>query len=153
MSIANSKGNRRLYIPSYQIHNVLKVYSRQVSQSRIIERQKELSTKTSADQIDISAEGKRKMIVDKVAADIVDRITQFGPRDPIEQDIVNQLQNELGKPVESDEENEQDQDFVFNVIDDENKKTTNSLSLEGTHFITKRLEQLAKEEVDRNMEK
>jgi len=142
-----------LYIPSYQIHNVLKVYSRQVSQSRIIERQKELSSKTSADQIDISAEGKRRMIVDKVAADIVDRITQFGPRDPIEQDIVNQLENEFGKPVGSDEENEHDQDFVFNVIDDENKKTTNSLSLEGTHFITKRLEQLAKEEVDRNMEK
>ncbi len=142
-----------MYIPSYQIHNVLKVYSRQVSQSRIIERQKELSSKTSADQIDISAEGKRRMIVDKVAADIVDRITQFGPRDPIEQDIVNQLENEFGKPVGSDEENEHDQDFVFNVIDDENKKTTNSLSLEGTHFITKRLEQLAKEEVDRNMEK
>ncbi|HIJ57642.1 MAG TPA: hypothetical protein HPQ03_16170 [Deltaproteobacteria bacterium] len=142
-----------MYIPSYQIHNVLKVYSRQVSQSRIIERQKELSAKTSADKIDISAEGKRKMIVDKVAADIVDRITQFGPRDPIEQDIVNQLQNELGKPVDSDEENEQDQNFVFNIIDDENKKTTNSMSMEGTHFITKRLEQLAKEEIDRNMEK
>jgi len=153
MPIAISKGNRRLYIPSYQIHNVLKVYSRQVSQSRIIERQKELSAKTSADKIDISAEGKRKMIVDKVAADIVDRITQFGPRDPIEQDIVNQLQNELGKPVDSDEENEQDQNFVFNIIDDENKKTTNSMSMEGTHFITKRLEQLAKEEIDRNMEK
>ncbi len=142
-----------MYIPSYQIHNVLKVYGQQVSQSRIIERQKELSTKTSVDKIDISAEGKRKTIVDKVAADIVDRITLFGPKDPIEQDIVNQLQNELGTPVESDEEEEPDQDFVFNVIDDDNKKTTNSLSLEGTHFITKRLEQLAQEEVDRNMER
>ena len=142
-----------MYIPNYQIHNVLKVYSRQVSQSRIIERQKDLATKTSADKIDISAEGKRKMIIDKVAADIVDRITQFGPKDPIEQDIVNQLRNEIGNPVESNKENEQDQDFVYNVIDDENNKTTNSLSMEGTHFITKRLEQLAKEEVDRNMEK
>ena len=119
MPISNNKGNRRLYIPSYQIHNVLKVYSRQVSQSRIIERQKELSKNTSDDKINISAEGKRKMIVDKVAADIVDRITQFGPKDPIEQDIVDQLQDELGKPVESDEEDGKDQDFVFNVIDDE----------------------------------
>ena len=141
-----------MYIPSYQIHNVLKVYSRQVSQSRIIERQKDLNTKTSADKIDISTEGKRKMIVDKVAADIVDRITRFGPQDPVEIGIVNQLQNELRTPVSSEEEKELDQEFVFNVIDDENKKTTNSLSLEGTHFITKRLEQLAKEEVDRNME-
>ena len=145
MPIENCKGNRRLYIPSYQIQNVLKVYSRQVSQSRIAERQKELGTKTSVDKIDISAEGKRKTIVDKVAADIVDRITQFGPRDPIEQDIVDQLQNELGKPVESDEENEQDQDFIFNVIDDENKKTTNIMSWEGRHFIPKRLKKLAKE--------
>ena len=153
MPISNSKGTGRLYIPSYQIHNVLKVYSRQVSQSRIIERQKDLSTKTSDDKIDISAECKRKMIVDKVAADIVDRITQFGPKDPIEQDIVDQLQNELGKPAESDKEDGKNQDFIFNVIDDENNKTTNSLSLESTHFITKKLEQLAKEEVDRNMEK
>ena len=153
MPISNNKGNRRLYIPSYQIHNVLKVYSRQVSQSRIIERQKDLGSKTSDDKINISAEGKRKMIVDKVAADIVDRITHFGPKDPIEQGIVDQLENGLGKPVESDEAGGKDQNFVFNVIDDENNKTKNSLSLEGTHFITKKLEQLAKEEVDRNMEK
>ena len=153
MAIVNSKGNSRLYIPRYQILNVLSVYIRQVSQSRIIEHQKKLGTKTSADKIDISAEGKRKMIVDKVAADIVDRITQFGPRDPIEQGIVNQIEIELEKPIESDEENEQDQNFVFNVIDDENKKTKNCLSLEGTHFITKRLKQLVIEEVDRIIEK
>ena len=153
MPIVNNKGNSRLYIPRYQIHNVLRVYIRHVSQNSIIERQKELGTKTSADKIDISAEGKRKMIVDKVTADIVDRITQFDPRDPIENDSVNQIEIELGKPVESDEETEQDQNFVFNVIDDENKKTKNCLSLEGTHFITKRLEQLVIEEVDRIMGK
>ena len=143
-----------MYIPNYQIHNVLKVYSKQVSQSRIIERQKELRAKTSVDKIDISAEGKRKMIVDKVAAGIVERITRFGPdpKDPAEISIVNQLQNELHTPVSSDETEASEQDFVFNVIDNDNKKTTNSLSLESAHFITQRLEQLVQEEVNRNME-
>ena len=143
-----------MYIPSYQIHNVLKVYSKQVSQSRILERQKGLDDKPSVDKINISAEGKRKVVIDKVSADIVDRITQFGPQDQIEHDIVNQLEDEIGQPVEfSEEGKKKETDFVFNVFDDQNNKKTNTISVENSSFLTQRLSQLAKEEVDKNFEK
>ncbi len=139
-----------MHVPSYQIHNVLKVYSRQVSQSRILERQKRLGAIPSVDNINLSSEGKRKVVIDKVAADIVDKITRFGPQDRVEHNIVNQFQDELGQKVEFNGKNETD--FVYNTIDDNNNKTTNTLPVNGSSFLTARLKQIAQEEVDKNME-
>lgn len=139
-----------MYIPSYQIHNVLKVYSRQVSQSRIIERQKKLDDNASADRINISAEGKRKVIIEKVASDIVERITRFGPQDNIDHSILNQLQDEIGQEIEFDKGD--DSKFVYNTIDDNNNKQTNSLPVNGSSFLVERLQEIAQEEVDKNME-
>jgi hypothetical protein len=146
-----TKGNRRMYIPSYHIHNVLKVYSKQVSQSRISERQKEIGSKPSVDKIEISSEGKRKMVIDKVAAGIVDRITQVGPESQVDHEIVNHLQNELGRSVTHDTEGSSD--FVYNVIDDNNQKTTNTLSVEGSDLLNGHVAEPAGGEVDKQMEK
>ena len=137
-----------MYIPSYQIHNVLKVYGKQVSQSRILERQKSFDDKPSVDKINLSAEGKRKMIIDKVAAGIVDRITQVGPEAEVGREAVNQLEDEIGESVEF----KKNTDFVFNVIDDQNNKKTNTLFIEGSNFLTQRLEQVAEEEGDKKLE-
>ena len=149
MSMESDKGNKPMYVPSYQIHNVLKVYGKQVSQSRIIDRQKSTGTQQSVDKISISAEGKRKMVIDKVAAGIVDRITQFGPQDQIDHEIVSHLEGEVGHSIDFNTGN----DFVFNVIDDENNKKMETLSMEGSNFLTERLEQIAKAAIDKNMEK
>ena len=139
-------------IPAYQIHKVMKVYTKQLSQSKIIERQKAIGQKSSTDtdKVNISDTGKRQAVIDKVAENIVNRITQFGPKDEVEHEIVNQLQEEIGRKVDFKEK--QNAQFVFNVIDEKNKKTTTSLSVEDTGFLLKRLEELAKEIVDKKME-
>jgi hypothetical protein len=139
-----------MLIPTHQIHNVLKVYSKQLSQTRMIERQKELGRKQPTDNVTISAEAKRQSIIDKVAADIVDRITQSGPQDDVEKQIVGKLETEIGQPVSF--ANRREDQFVFNVIDGNNEKTTNTLAIENSGFLINRLEQLAKEAVDKNME-
>ncbi len=137
-------------IPTYQIHRVMKVYTKQLSQSKMLERQKALGQKPSMDRINISAEGKRKAIIEKVASDVVERITNFGPRDEFDQEIVNQLEQEIGQKVTFQKAG--NAQFVFNVIDANNEKKTTSLSVEGSDFLIKRLEQLAMEAVDKNME-
>jgi hypothetical protein len=139
-----------MLIPSHQIHNVLKVYSKQLSQTRMLERQKELDRKQPMDNVNISAEAKRQSIIDKVAADIVERITQSGPQDDVEKGIIDKLEGELGKSVSFNSRREDK--FVFNVINSNNEKTTNTLEVENSMFLIKRLEQLAKEAVDKNME-
>jgi len=133
-----------MHIPSYQINNVLKVYSKQVSQGRIFERQKGFATKPSVDKINLSDEGKRKVIIDKVAAGIVDKITRFGPEDQIESQGAYPAEGETAKPAETVTKNERD--FVYNVIDDQNNKKTNTLSIDSSSFVTQQTTKPAEEE-------
>lgn len=138
-----------MQIPSHQIHNVLKVYSKQLSQARVMERNRVLSQQSDEDKINLSAVGKRQAIIEKVAADIVERITRSGPRDKVDQEIMDKLEDEIGQSIEF---SSQADNFVFNVIGNDNQKTTNTSQVNNPEYFMKRLEQLAKEAVDKNME-
>jgi hypothetical protein len=136
-------------IPAYQIHNVLKVYTQQLSENRGLSMRNHLLRQVPTDSINLSVDGKRRAIVEKVATGIVDRITHFGPQDDIDHEIVDQLQNEIGKDIEFNTPKETR--FVFNVIDRHNEKKTHTLSVEDTSYLIKRLEELAIVAVDQKM--
>jgi len=138
-----------MQIPSHQIHNVLKIYSKHLSQARAIARRETLTQEPGEDKINLSAVGKRQAIIEKVAADIVERITQSGPQDKVDQEIVEKLENELGQSINF---SNQDNSFIFNVIDKDNEKTTAAFQADDPQYFMKRLEALAKEAVDKNME-
>ena len=139
-----------MQIPSYQIQNVLKVYSRQLSQGKIMSRNKFGSTNTSsADSVTISSEGKRQAIIDKVAANIVDRIINEGPKEKNEEIITSQIEKELGKKINFTKDRNQ---FTYTVIDENNQKTTRTLSVEDSKFIVKRMTELARQVANSNME-
>ena len=138
-----------MQIPSYQIQNVLKVYSRQLSQGRILSRNKSAAVnKPSADNVTLSSEGKRKAIIDKVAANIVDRIITEGPKEKNEEEITSQIEKELGKKINFTKDKNQ---FTYTVIDENNQKATHVLSVEDSKFIVKRMTELAREVADSNM--
>lgn len=139
-----------MYISDYQIHNVLKVYSKQLTRSKVSGQENTVSATTETGKIDLSAEGKRRVIVDKVAADIVDRIMRFGPKKKVDHEILSQLKDELGENVDFDDEKAKN--FVFNVIDGDNEKRTSMLKVEDSRFLVNRLEQLAKKVVDKRMD-
>ena len=139
-----------MQIPSYQIQNVLKVYSRQLSQGKILSRNKfSQANKISADNVTLSSEGKRKAIIDKVAANIVDKIITEGPKEKSEERITSQIEQELGKKINFSKEKNQ---FTYTVIDENNEKVTHTLSVEDSNFIVKRMTELAREVADSNME-
>lgn len=139
-----------MQIPSYQIQNVLKVYSRQLSQGKILSRNKfGNANKVSADSVTISSEGKRKAIIDKVAANIVDRIITEGPKEKSEEKITHQIEQELGKKINFAKDKNQ---FTYTVINENNEKVTHTLSVEDSKFIVKRMTELAREVADSNME-
>ncbi len=138
-------------IPSYQIQNVLKVYSKQLTQGKILARNKAVGrNRTSADDVNISAEGKRASIIEKVAANIVDRITSVGPKEKLEQKIATQVQNEIGQKIDFTMRKEEK--FSFTAIDENNKKITKHLSVEDSNFVIRRLTELARQVADSNME-
>jgi len=139
-----------MQIPSYQIQNVLKVYSRQLSQGKLLSRNKFGSdNKVSADSVSISTEGKRQAIIDKVASGIVDRIITEGPKEKNDEQITDQIEKELGKKIDFSKGKNQ---FTYTAVDENNNKVTQTLSVEDSKFVVERMTELARQVADTNME-
>jgi hypothetical protein len=137
-----------MLVSSYQIHNVLNVYSKQLSQDRNARKLKPDNEKQPPDQINLSSEGKRKAIIERVAQDILNKISRYGNNSQMKTQEQH-LHREKAKSV-PDSDNKKESGFVFNVIDELNKKTTTALSVKDTKFLIDRLEQLAKDAVEKD---
>lgn len=127
-----------MYIHSYQIHNVLNVYRKQLGQATP-EKAKETSNSNGQEshKVTISAEGKRQSIINKVAENVIDKITKLEPETEFKQVMEQKLRGGQGKP--------QSTEFVFNTIDKNNNKITNSFSVENSSTLLKHFELMSKE--------
>jgi hypothetical protein len=139
-----------MFVSSYQIHNVLSVYSKQLSQDRGAQKQKAGNKKPLSDQINLSTEGKRRATIEKVAKDIISKISHYGSNDEIKASKLDRPRENLKNQFESDTKKEKK--FVFNVIDDLNKKITTVLSVKDKRFLMNRLEQFDKDAVEKDAE-
>ena len=137
-----------MYVSTYQIHNVLNVYSKQLSQDRSAPKLKSGNQKHLADQINLSTEGKRRATTEKVAQDILSKISDYGSKNESKISEQDLSRGKVENHYESDYKKEAA--FVFNVIDELNKKTTTALSVKDTDFLVNRLEQLAKNAVEKD---
>jgi hypothetical protein len=136
-----------MVISTYQVNNVLRVYGEQLRQNRLADNEKGGDAR-SPDKIDISSDAKRKAIVDKIASDIVDRITQFGPHENVEKEVFKKLEDDYGAHLTV--AGNGSTDLIFKVID-EDGETMNSLSLEDSKFLRYKLEEITRDTVNRNM--
>ena len=139
-----------MFVPSYQMHNVLNVYSQQLRHSLSSANRKKAPQSLPADQVSLTAEGKRKATIEKVSKDILERITRFGGYGGADQRATEHAKAEASKEPATEEAKAKT--FEFNVIDTVNQKTRNTLSVEDSSFLIKRLEQLSKETRDKKTE-
>jgi hypothetical protein len=121
-----------MFVPSYQMHNVLNVYSKQLRQNMTAGNNKKTPDTPSADQVNLAPGGRREATIEKVSKAIIDKITRSG---------TETAPGPTNKTT-----------FVFNVIDAINKKITNTLSVEDSNFLIRRFEQLSKEAADKKTE-
>lgn len=135
-------------ISTYQVHNVLRAYGKQLSQGRRMPRTTGAGAPNQADRISISSQARRKAVIDKVTSDIVNRIIHEGPRNEVEQGVLRQLEDEYGDSLAVKRENSE---LVFKVIDKENGEVTKTLSIEESRFLQDRLEQITKNKVNGQM--
>lgn len=124
-------------IPSYKVHNVLKVYSEQLRQKKIAEHNKFPEQTPIIKRIDKSAEGKRQAIIKKVAAEIFDRITSSGIHEKVDNKITDERKEK--RPEYTEEEKNE---FVFNKIDNNNKKSIGRLLISDASVLIKQPEQI-----------
>ena len=135
-------------ITTYQVHNVLRAYGKQLSQSKRLPHNKGAARQRRAERINISVRARRRAIIDKVTSDIVSRIIHDGPREELEQEAFKQLEDEYGNSLSVKNE---DSELVFKVIDKEKGEVTKTLSIEDSKFLKDRLEEITKTKVDDQM--
>jgi hypothetical protein len=131
----------------FQVNNVLRVYKDQLRHNKIVTRS--VGNSPPPDRVNISAEAKRKIFVDKIASGIVGKITQYGPQDTIEKEVFKKLENEYGANLDISQKGSNE--LLFKVID-EGGETLNSLSIDDSQFLAHKLQEIALETVD-NIEK
>jgi hypothetical protein len=119
-----------MHIPAYQIHNVLNTYSLQLFKAKTVAHEADPGSDSPASRI--SPEASRMAVVEKVVAEIVQRITRLDAL------------TSASSPVPTDQtgdalcmENQYNQ-FVFNSLDTHNVKTSRTLSIEDSIFFIKR---------------
>ncbi|MBW2107578.1 MAG: hypothetical protein JRI36_02775 [Deltaproteobacteria bacterium] len=138
-----------MHITSYHVHNVLRAYGRQLVLSKRTAANKHVSEDKPSDSITISAEARRKAVIEKVTADIVERVVHSGPRDELEQEVLNELRDEYGNDLTLEQGDASE--LVFKVIDREDGEQIRTLSLEDSEVLKNRLEEITKRKVDQNM--
>jgi len=129
----------------YQVNNVLRVYKDQLRQGKTMNRSLDQG-KPSPDKISISSEARRKSMVDKIVSNIAQRITQNGPQEGIDEEVIKQLEDEFGTQLDISKDGLTD--LVFKTID-ESGETINSLSIEDSKFLAHKLQNIAKETLEK----
>ena len=136
-----------MHISNYQMHNVLNVYSKQLSQNGTVNKSKTEFKKTLTDQIDLSPEGKRKATIEKVSNEILNKISELGNKVAADTYDIN-LSKDQSAPTK-EPQGSTENEFVFNVIDRVNRKKTTTYSAKDIDFLIKSIEQLTKEFVEK----
>lgn len=119
-----------MYIHTYQIHNVLNAYRKQLSQNSI-KGTAEQPAPHSGDRIHLSAEAQNHKIVNDISSQIIDRITQFGPQSEYDKALADQLSRFNGETPPRHAGNDAPAiDFTYTKIDERNQKTTGKLEIQ-----------------------
>jgi hypothetical protein len=130
------------------MHNVLKVFTNQLSKCRAPVPDRLAVRKPTPDAIDVSTEGRRQNLIERIASDIVARIRNVGGRASSETRITENLKKESKGP--DSVPNSRNAKFIYNVIRGEAEKKTNTLSVEDADFLAKRFEELVRKMMDRS---
>ena len=133
-----------MYVPSYQMHNVLNVYSKKLRHS-VSSKDQNTSEILPVDRVDLTSEGKRRTTIEKVSKEILDKIIRFGSQADSPHGSSEHMKTNTDKVSSSAKPDRIG--FVFNVIDTINNKKTNTISVEDSSFLIQRLEELSKDAI------
>jgi len=138
-------------ISSQQIQSVLRTYGKQLRRGFRLNRMKAANAAESVDRIRISPEAKRLQVIDRVASEILFRLTEPNAQwGEVEREIVDTLSNEYGQALKLSYDSEKEV-FQFGVIDEESGEIIKMLEDEEAAFLQNRLVDITRSLVDRNM--
>ena len=111
-----------MYIPTYQIHNVLKVYSTHICNGGV---------NALSGEIKVIGKTRQQTIINKVVSDIVDSLTKFGFEDKKDNFILTSSVDDKKKGIIKKKS------LVFKQIDENNIKSLKTLYVEKSRIVVK----------------
>jgi hypothetical protein len=140
-----------MYVPSYQMHNVLNVYIKQLRQNMATKTKNKVPQKPQVGRVKLTPEGKRQATIEKVSKDILDKISRYGGTLK-ENRQINTEHVKVSSNGETALHKPENKTFVFNEIDAIDQKSKNTLSVNDSSFLIKKFEQLAQKASDKKPE-
>ena len=134
-------------VPSYQMHNVLNVYSKQLRQNMASADRTKPPARLSEDRVSLTPEVKRQATIEKVSRDILSKISSYGSLHRGRPGVLEQA--DVSSKASSSSAEVENRTFIFNAIDKINNKTRNTLSVDDSSVLIQRLDQLAKQAADK----
>ena len=138
-----------MIIGNLQVHSVLKAYSQQLAvRSRSSKAQIGKDT-TQKDEVTLSQEGKKMLIVDKITKEMVSQLTNGSERSHTSREILGQLSQEFGCPLDVDTDN--GNGIAFKVLNEKGDGVTQYLSSAENEELKKKLFDIAQSMVYANL--
>ncbi len=134
-------------VPSYQMHNVLNVYSKQLRQNMASADRTKPPARQPEDRVSLTPEVKRQATIEKVSRDILSKISRYGSHHTGRPGVLEQA--DVSSKASSSSAEVENRTFIFNAIDKINNKTRNTLSVDDSSVLIQRLDQLAKQAADK----
>ena len=126
-----------MVITNFCLQNILKAYSQQLSNRSRVSRDKTREMTVQRDEVILSQESKKKMMADKVVLQIVAQLTGHSERNETALEILNQLSQEYGHPLDVSANDEQG--IVFKVLGETNGAASGYLPSGENENMKKRL--------------
>ena len=101
-----------MVIGNFQVQHVLRSYSRQLSDGSRTAKGKVDKRTAQKDEVTISAESKKRLLADKVTAEIMSQFTSGSEITQTRREILDRLSREYGQPLELTYNPEQGMVFV-----------------------------------------
>jgi hypothetical protein len=142
-------GGTQMDIQGYQIHNVLNVFRRQLSQGAFDQSRHVSPRLSDMDPVTISTKQKKQSVMEKVAATVFKKITNVAPGSEINVPTDNPV-----KQVDKGSQGlKEDGAFIYHAIVGNNRKVTRSIAINDSQGLMNQLDELAKAAVNRSADR
>lgn len=126
-----------MIITNYCVQHILKSYSQQLSVKSRSSKDKINRAVAQKDEVTLSEESKKRMIVDKIAHEIVGQLANGAERNATSLEIMRRLSQEYGHPI--DLSNESGEGIIFKVLNETSGEVIQYLPPSENEQLRKRL--------------
>lgn len=131
-----------MILTDFQVQHVLRAYSQQLSTKSRISKEKAARPPGQKDEVTLSKESKRMLIIDKIAQEIVAQLANGFPYNQNGRAVLDRLSQEYGRRL--DVAPDQGKEITFKVLGDTNDSVKEYLAPAENDQLRKRLVEMAK---------